>query len=190
MYSAIFPGLIDLALVALFSAIRQKQVFAAVLESAAFRDAIKASIAASLWALLLFAHLLFGLWPATRETRAAQFWDGPGKVLLFPCQIFHSRLFPRKHSFLYSYLAVGIPVGFEGTAGGMVSVGARGKGKGKQGLLSCFFPAAARGWFTVDPADYLERGRPELGLRGKLDEYLRAQVSYWRGGRGQERNHC
>jgi len=32
-----------------------------------------------------------------------------------------------------------------------------------------------RGWFHVDPADFLARGDGQLGLRGKLDAYLQSQ---------------
>lgn len=34
----------------------------------------------------------------------------------------------------------------------------------------------ARSWFRVEPADYLERSGNKLGLRAKLDDYLRSQV--------------
>ncbi|KAI1102085.1 hypothetical protein F4804DRAFT_278064 [Jackrogersella minutella] len=85
-------------------------------------------------------------------------WDGPGRPLLFPCQTTHTRFFPKKHSFDYSYLLVGIPVGWTGTAGGMVSNDENSTG--------------AEGWYKIDAADYLERGNGHLGLRGKLDAYL------------------
>lgn len=92
---------------------------------------------------------------------------GPGQVMLFPCKTTHSRLFPKKHSFVYSYLVVGIPVGWEGISGGLVS-----SYSGKQSWLSF----SGRGWYHVDPADYLNRGDGQLGLRGKLDAYLKSQV--------------
>ncbi|KAK4033742.1 hypothetical protein C8A01DRAFT_49720 [Parachaetomium inaequale] len=107
----------------------------------------------------------------TRKRVDTSRWNGPGKILLFPCQTSHSRIFPKRHSFSYSYLLVGIPVGFKGTAGGMVSVGA----KGKPGRSSWLSLALFGSWFTVDAGDYLERGKAELGLRGKLDEYLQTQ---------------
>lgn len=110
--------------------------------------------------LLLLARWLL----ATRNTAA---WAGPGKVLLFPCKTTHSRLFPEKHSFDYSYLVVGLPVGWEGISGGLVS-----SSSAKQSWLSSF----RKGWYHVDPADYLERGDGHLGLRGKLDKYLKSQV--------------
>ncbi|KAI1389413.1 uncharacterized protein F4822DRAFT_427764 [Hypoxylon trugodes] len=88
-------------------------------------------------------------------------WKGPGRPLLFPCQTTHTRFFPEKHSFSYSYLLVGIPVGWTGAAGGMISNDERG--------------TSIEGWYKVDAADYLERGNGHLGLRGKLDAYLESQ---------------
>ncbi|KAI2463479.1 hypothetical protein F4781DRAFT_123942 [Annulohypoxylon bovei var. microspora] len=88
-------------------------------------------------------------------------WDGPGRPLLFPCKTTHTRFFPKKHSFDYSYLLVGVPVGWSGAAGGMISNDENGTG--------------AKGWYKVDAADYLERGDGHLGLRGKLDAYLKSQ---------------
>ncbi len=188
VYFAVFLGPVDAALVAFFFVIRQRDVFAAVLESAALGHTIKASIAsiASLASIACVAASIFALLftrPVKRGPRVAQLWHGPEKVLLFPCRISHSREFPQKHAFSHSYLAVGVPVGFEGNAGGMVSVEAG--NKGKQGPFSWRFLDSPGGWFTVDPEDHLERGQPELGLREKLDGYLRAQVSrrlrsgYW-----------
>ncbi|KAI6315813.1 hypothetical protein MCOR34_004520 [Pyricularia oryzae] len=85
--------------------------------------------------------------------------EWPGKPLLVPSRTTHSRMFPEKHSFSYSYLLVGIPVGWTGAAGGLVSADT----------------PLQRGWYDVDAADYLARGRGYLGLRGKLDEYLESQ---------------
>lgn len=110
--------------------------------------------------ILLLARWLL----STRNTAA---WPGPGKVLLFPCKTTHSRLFPEKHSFDYSYLVVGLPVGWEGISGGLVS-----SSSAKQSWLS----SLRKGWYHIDPADYLERGDGHLGLRGKLDKYLESQV--------------
>lgn len=91
----------------------------------------------------------------------------PGQAMLFPCKTTHTRTFPKKHSFDYSYLVVGIPVGWEGISGGLVS---------SSSTKSSWFSQSTKGWFHVDPADYLERGNGHLGLRGKLDAYLRSQV--------------
>ncbi|KAI1416109.1 hypothetical protein F5Y13DRAFT_206131 [Hypoxylon sp. FL1857] len=92
---------------------------------------------------------------------ALSVWNGPGRPLLFPCQTTHTRLFPKKHSFVYSYLLVGIPVGWTGAAGGMISNDEHSTG--------------ADGWYKINAADYLERGSGHLGLRGKLNAYLESQ---------------
>lgn len=94
-------------------------------------------------------------------------WTGHGRVLLLPCKTTHSRFFPKTHSFVYSYLVVGIPVGWEGVSGGMVSLSSS---------EQSWFSRLRKGWFHIDPADYLHRGDRHLGLRGKLDAYLRTQV--------------
>ncbi|KAI1473953.1 hypothetical protein F4774DRAFT_422783 [Daldinia eschscholtzii] len=88
-------------------------------------------------------------------------WNGPGRPLLFPCRTTHTRLFPKKHSFSYSYLLVGVPVGWTGVAGGMISNDEHSTGVG--------------GWYKVDASDYLDRGNGHLGLRGKLNNYLESQ---------------
>jgi hypothetical protein len=87
---------------------------------------------------------------------------GPLRPLLFPCQTTHTRLFPKKHSFKYSYLMVGVPVDWQGNAGGMIATGP---------------PNTARnGWYQIHSADYLQRGSGHLTLREKLDKYFLSQV--------------
>jgi hypothetical protein len=102
-------------------------------------------------------------------------WAGPGRPLLFPCRTTHSRLFPKKHSFSYSYLVVGIPVGWEGVAGGLVSACSKGQ-KNERLAWWSLLSNPSKAWYHVDAADYLERGNSYLGLRGKLDSFLKAQV--------------
>lgn len=96
------------------------------------------------------------------RARSKQESEGIGSMrpLLFPCTTTHSRMFPAKHSFAYSYLLVGIPVGWEGIAGGMVSAGS----------------SKTWGWYHINAADYLERDNGRSGLRGKLDAFLESQV--------------
>lgn len=88
-------------------------------------------------------------------------------MLLFPGKTTHSRLFPKRHSFDYSYLVVGVPVGWEGISGAMVS---------SSSAKPSGWSLSNRGWYHIDPEDYLTRGGRELGLRGKLDAYLKSQV--------------
>ncbi len=90
------------------------------------------------------------------------------KPVIFPCRTSHTRLFPRKHSFFYSYLFVGIPVGWRGYVSTVLSADLKTlpRNRGQPGT----------GWFNVDSADYLARGENLHGLQGKLDEYLESQV--------------
>ncbi|TEA20525.1 hypothetical protein C8034_v001754 [Colletotrichum sidae] len=100
-------------------------------------------------------------------------WANSARPLLIPAKTTHRRTFPKIHDFAYSYLVVGIPVGWEGTYAGMVS-----SGVGKRSWRSWFSVVPdqrKKGWFHVDPADYLERGNGHLGLRRKLDAYLESQ---------------
>ncbi|KAJ4327319.1 hypothetical protein N0V84_002217 [Fusarium piperis] len=96
-------------------------------------------------------------------------WNGPGRPFLVPSRTTHTRLFPKKHSFSYSYLVVGVPVGYSGSANGMISANV----PGTSSWLSYFL--GRRAWFDVNPADYLQRGHRDDGLRGKLDDYLENQ---------------
>lgn len=89
-----------------------------------------------------------------------------GRPVLFKCKTTHRRLTPEKHAFDYSYLAAGIPVGWEGRAGGILAVDVP-AGDGVKGAA----------WFEVRCEDHLYRGGSELGLRGKLDAYLDTEVS-------------
>lgn len=79
--------------------------------------------------------------------------------LLIPSKTTHTRLFPKAHSFGYSYLLVGIPVGWKGCSGSMLSAGS----------------GTSRGWFHVSAENHLERTTPGLSLREKLDHFLISQ---------------
>ena len=91
------------------------------------------------------------------------------KPVLFPCRTSHTRLFPQKHSFSYSYLFVGIPVGWRGWVSSLLTADLK--------TLPRRGRKPKNGWFNVDSADYLARGDSMHGLRGKLDTYLETQVS-------------
>lgn len=92
------------------------------------------------------------------------------KPLLFPCRTTHTRLFPKKHSFSYSYLCVGIPIGWQGSINSFLSVdfGSHLTRKAYQQ----WWPS----WFSIMSSDYLNRGSHAAGLKGKLDDYLESQV--------------
>ena len=90
------------------------------------------------------------------------------KPLVFPCRTSHTRLLPQKHSFSYSYLLVGIPIGWRGPFGSVLSADLSPiEGKGSRGQ---------NGWYSVRGADYLQRGYDARGLYGKLESYLKIQV--------------
>lgn len=92
------------------------------------------------------------------------------KPLLFPCRTSHTRLFPKKHSFSYSYLCVGIPIGWQGSLNSFLSVDFKGHLIGK--AYQQWWPS----WFSINSSDYLNRGSHAAGLKGKLDDYLESQV--------------
>ncbi|CCU77144.1 unnamed protein product [Blumeria hordei] len=87
------------------------------------------------------------------------------KPLFFPCRTTHRRMFPVKHSFAYSYLLAGIPVGLKGSVGGLLSV--------DEAPQSSWW--SRRSWYVVSGDDYLARGHHPDGLRGKLRDYLESQ---------------
>ena len=92
------------------------------------------------------------------------------RPLLFPSRVTHTRMFPQTHSFSYSYLMLGIPVGWRGSIGTFLSADVKSlPWQGRQ-------PLAA--WFNVESADHLARGDSIHGLQGKLDEYLCSIVRY------------
>ena len=91
------------------------------------------------------------------------------KPILFPCRTSHTRIFPQKHSFSYSYFYVGIPVGWRGRISSLLTADLK--------TLPWRGRKPKNGWFNIDSADYLARGDSMHGLRGKLDTYLESQVS-------------
>ena len=95
--------------------------------------------------------------------------SNPLRPLVFPSRTTHTRLFPKKHSFSYSYLFVGIPVGWRGSVGSFLSADLE--------TLSSEDHPQKHGWLSVESADYLDRGDNARGLQGKLDSYLQSQVS-------------
>jgi hypothetical protein len=96
------------------------------------------------------------------------------RPMFFPCRTSHVRMFPVKHGFDYSYLLTGVPVGWKGSVGGMISEDDGKKQAPWYTRLSSFDPGSA--WYTINGDDYLDRGHVEGGLQGKLKKYLEGQV--------------
>jgi DUF1365 family protein len=78
--------------------------------------------------------------------------------LLVPSKTTHSRMFPQKHSFEYSYLFVGVPVGMTARSSKALSV-----------------DGSPPSWFNIRASDYLFRGSKDLSLAEKLQVYLERQ---------------
>lgn len=77
------------------------------------------------------------------------------------CRISHHRLFPTKHSFVYPYLSVGIPVRIPES----------------NWLLSADENRwCKKAWLNVSAKDHLHRGKGEETLSEKVDAYLKLQV--------------
>ncbi len=91
------------------------------------------------------------------------------RPLFFPARTTHTRFFPQKHSFSYSYLLVGIPVGWRGALRSYIAVDLP---SDSPESWTGFFTS----WFSVNADDYLDRGSESLGLQGKLQTYLKSQV--------------
>ena len=102
------------------------------------------------------------------------FKEGDLRPLFFPCTTSHTRLFPEKHTFAYSYLLVGVPVAWRGSVGGMISADVAKKPWYSRWVS--LKPDPGNTWYTVGPEDYLERGHVHLGLQGKLHRYLKNEV--------------
>lgn len=173
-YYSLVGGWLDTALL-LFSAWRNKHALAnAVSEYIDPRDFQRQLFLLPGFALGLVFLEICRCFLSLADTDSKK-WTTPVRPLLIPCKTTHRRTFPKKHDFAYSYLVVGIPVGWKGTYAGMVSSGVE-----KRSWLSWFslVPRPSKGWFDVDAADYLERGNGHLGLRGKLDSYLKSQVCW------------
>ncbi len=91
--------------------------------------------------------------------------------LIFPCRTAHTRMFPKKHSFSYSYLFTGIPIGWQGSVGSFLSADLESlPTKTRKSWL------AKKSWFSVEAEDHLSRGIAVDGLKGKLEAYLKSQV--------------
>jgi DUF1365 family protein len=88
---------------------------------------------------------------------------------ILPCRIMHTRLFPKRHCFSYSYLYVGIPIGWTGTINTLLSADIAGTALQSGNSESC------RTWFSVEGSDHLQRTSSEHTLLQKLHSYLDSQ---------------
>lgn len=98
------------------------------------------------------------------------------KPMFFPANTSHLRLHPRKHGFSYSYLLTGIPIGWSGSSGGMISVDEQNNIAAWYKRIFSVQPTSP--WYIVDGDAYLERGHVSGRLQGKLKRFLHDQVIY------------
>ncbi|KAH0198053.1 DUF1365-domain-containing protein, partial [Aureobasidium melanogenum] len=131
---------------------------------------VELKVFAFLILLMIFAGLIAWRGEAEPYQAAPEQIDESSKEqflppLLLPGRTTHSRMFPQKHSFSYSYFSVGVPVNFKGRAGSMLSSN-----------LELLPPSQRpKGWFDVNASDYLYRGGEERGLEARLRCYLRGE---------------
>jgi DUF1365 family protein len=95
------------------------------------------------------------------------------KPIIFPTSTAHTRFFPRRHSFRYSYLLVGVPIGWRGRIGNVLGCDESSPGQ------VAWWKAP---WLSVHAEDYLYYTRDSVqgkgadpnttSLRDKLDAYL------------------
>lgn len=141
----------------------------AYLDPATLCNTLKYSLSAL--ALIQVIRFVRGL---SAESTAVE--DGLPKPMLFPCRTSHTRLFPKKNTFSYSYLLAGVPLGWKGSSGGMLSADLPKKNTAWYWKLLSITPDASSTWYSIDADDYMEPGHVELGLDGKLWRYLATQV--------------
>jgi hypothetical protein len=167
----LFGKAVDIALVFGFGIYRNRETVQgflnAYLNPAIAIDIVKAATA--LFSLLQITRYILGL-----KCPSSPADDFPVKPILFPCRTSHVRMFPTKHGFSYSYLLAGIPVGWKGSVGGMLS---EDDNTGLAPWYSRLFSLNPGGaWYSINGDDYLDRGHVESGLQGKLEKYLIGQV--------------
>ncbi|GLB09842.1 hypothetical protein AtubIFM57258_005771 [Aspergillus tubingensis] len=90
--------------------------------------------------------------------------DFLGRPLMFPAKLSHARRFPaiERYNYWYDYFMIGIPVGFRGRIGNLISID--NQPTSESILEKC--------WFTIDPAYYLEPGSGDRTLEEKLHIFL------------------
>jgi hypothetical protein len=166
-----FGGFLDMSLLFLFSIVRNWDALLAF-TSLYFNPTVVIDFAKV--GAVLFTSLQMLRYFIAFKSPSTPSEDFPAKPMIFPCRTSHTRVFPKVHSFSYSYLWVGIPVGWKGSVGGMLSSDASKPYYPWYLRLWSLRPGSA--WHTVDGDDYLERGHVGGGLQEKLHNYLHSQV--------------
>ena len=168
-----FGNSLDICLLLSLSAFRRWRIIQD-LANTYINPTIVVTIIAGLISLFIFIQVLRYIISHTQTSSHYSGDDFPVKPMLFPCRTSHVRMFPKKHGFSYSYLLVGIPVGWKGSVGGMLSADTPKNQTPWYMRLLSLRPGGA--WFTVNGDNYLGRGHVDGGLQGKLKKYLESEV--------------
>lgn len=128
-------------------------------DSAQIFCACHLSILCSLW---VAQRIFYKIEPAKTFNGNSQGSGEPSKPwakpTIIPSRTNHVRFIPKKHSFSYKYLLVGVPVGWSGRSGYW---------------LSC--DSSKKALLTVHGDDHLSRDQDGSTLRQKLDIFLESQ---------------
>lgn len=160
---------LNILLVAVFAVLRNWDPLRQVLDSS-----IDSTITAKTAMVITASFVISQIFRFVRGLRRdSTFTDCfPLKPMFFPCRTAHQRMFPKTHSFAYSYLLVGIPVRWKGSVGGMLSVD-------QTYITSCSSKWLSldpwKPWYSVSGDDYHVRGHVDGGLDEKLRDYLTSQ---------------
>ena len=106
-----------------------------------------------------------------------------GRLLFFPSQLTHARMFPERYHHAIDYFLVGIPVGLRGRVGALMAIDSDGSDPHAQ---TTSFRSAAKQlfrkfiWFGIDTSRYLHRGDGNMSLTQKLELFLKEQVCAFR----------
>ena len=104
----------------------------------------------------------FRIVPAQKQSNVQEHGVSMHRTQILRGKVSHLRLFPKRHSFVYSYLTLGIPV----------------RSPSPNWLLSLDTKDWwRRGWLSVTADDHLTPGDEGQTLSEKLNCYLRQQVS-------------
>lgn len=164
-------ALVDSLAILLITGLRHRRSILDTAASAVPEGILRTSLPLLVLSIMFFTacHILVDSSLSRKDTGAANGDQVDLKPMLFPSRTTHTRLSPKAHSFSYSYLYAGIPIGWTGSAGSLLSADRMVASKTVEAKL------VQRTWFNVEGEDYLQRGHHPAGLAGKLKDYLISQ---------------
>lgn len=167
LYYSLFGGRTDVVLIALAASLTSPARLQYFLAGQV--RLIITSILFIAGALFLFKLTTLTVLPLFTAPSATVRKESAGSFFI-PSRTTHSRFFPKKHSFAYSYLTVGVPIGLRSSVNGILAVDPTASSSGRSWWAWLLSPL-----YEVDSARYLARGDDSGGLRSKLDRFLSSQ---------------